>query len=75
MARINSNSAIPKPHKSRVRPYTPPPDFVYTAGAQLDPETPSRSRVIIVKLLTQKGYYIPQEVVREITDVPPCVQS
>jgi hypothetical protein len=31
--------------------------------------------VIIVKLLAQKGYYIPQEVVREITGVPPYVQS
>ena len=75
MARINSNGAIQKPRKSRARPYTPPPDFVHTAGAQLDPETPSRSRVIMVKLLAQKDYHIPQEVVREITSVPPRVQS
>src|SRR5436190_109161 len=57
MARINSNGAIQKPRKSRARPYTPPPDFVHTAGAQLDPETPSRSGVIMVKLLAQKGYH------------------
>jgi hypothetical protein len=58
----------------RKKDYTPPPDLKFDGNGQA--QTPSRTAVIVCKLIEQAtGHHISQELVQEISGLPPRSQT
>jgi hypothetical protein len=69
MARVHSQ----KRRKSRARHFTPPRDLSTYVG---QPKTPQRANVLFAKALSQRlNIPIPQDLIRDLTGVPPRNQT